>query len=145
MENLTASSIISYVQSLEDGSAAFYGELAERFKGHRDSFAAFAAESKKNKVTVVRTYQETITDALEACFCFEGLELASYAVDTALAEGVSLTDALNVAIELEDAAIRFYLEVAERSEALLATIPRAFKRVARKRSKRKDCLEALLQ
>ena len=144
MEHLTASSIISYVQDLEDRSAAFYSELPERFEGHRETFLKFGAESKKNKVAVVRTYQETITDALEACFSFEGLDLASYTVDTTLPEDVNLGKALQVALALEDAAVRFYIEVAERSQALLATIPRAFRRVARKRSKRKEQLEALL-
>ena len=144
MEHLTASSIISYIQDLEDHSAAFYGELAKRFEPHRDAFLKATAESKKNKVAVVRTYQETITDALEACFSFEGLDLASYTVDTTLPEGVSLDEALKVALALEDAAVRFYMEVAERSRALLATIPRAFQRAARKRSKRKEHLEALL-
>ena len=143
MEHLTASSIISYVQDLEDRSAAFYGDLAKRFEQHGDVFLKAAAESKKNKVAVVRTYQETITDALEACFSFEGLDLASYTVDTALPEDISSGEALEVALALEDAAVRFYVEVAERSQALLATIPRAFRRVARKRSKRKDELQDL--
>ena len=144
MEHLTASSIISYTQDLEDRSAAFYSELAKKHEEHRDTFLKFAVESEKNKVAVVRTYQETITDALEACFSFEGLDLAAYTVDTALPEDVSLAEALKVALALEDAAVCFYAEVAERSQALLATIPRAFQRVARKRSKRKENLLALL-
>jgi hypothetical protein len=45
---------------------------------------------------------------------------------------------------MEDRACDFYLEVAERSESLLATIPRAFRRVAKKRNKRKARLERML-
>jgi hypothetical protein len=49
-----------------------------------------------------------------------------------------------MAIDLEEKATAFYQEVAERSQSLLATIPAAFKRVAKKRTVRKHQWEALL-
>ena len=146
MNNLTVttSAIISFTEELEDRSSIFYEELAERWTENEGVFLAFAKDGKRNKTLVIRTYQETITDALEACFSFEGLDLRDYAVETTLAEDASYAEALRIAIELEETACAFYLEVAERSESLLATIPRAFKRVVKKRSKRKLELRSLL-
>lgn len=141
--NVTASAIISFAEELEDSSSKFYEDLAERFAEERGRFLAFAKESKRNKTLVVRTYQETITDALEACFSFEGLDLKEYAVHTTLAEDTSHFDVLGIAIELEEKACKFYSDIAGRSESLLATIPRAFRRVAEKRSKRRLELQSL--
>ena len=141
--NTTASAVISFTQKLEDHSAEFYERLAELFEEARETFLAFATEDRKNKKLVTRTYQETITDALEACFAFEGLRLADYAIETTLTASTSYSEALEMAIELEDKACEFYLDIAERSQSLLATIPRAFRRVVKKRSKRKPKLQAL--
>ena len=146
MENLslTASAVISFTQELEDSSSAFYEELAKRWEESKEIFVTFVKESGKNKTLVNRTYQETISDALEAAFCFEGLDLRNYAVSTALAENVSYSEALGMAMELEEKACKFYLDAAERSQSLLATIPMAFKRVAKTRGKRKLELQSLL-
>jgi rubrerythrin len=142
--HVTTSTIINFSERLEEGSAKFYEELAERLAEHKDTFLAWAKESRKNKVLVIRTYQETITDALEACFCFEGLNLGDYSFEGALATGASHAEALKKALALEEKAQKFYLDVAERSQALLATIPRAFRRVAETRGKRKAELQAMM-
>jgi len=146
MENLnvTASAIISFTEKLEDSSATFYEKLADRWTENKETFLNFAKESGKNKTSIVRTYRETITDALEAGFSFEGLDLRDYAVETTLAEDANYTDALGIAIELEEKAYKFYLDVAERSQSLLATIPRAFSKVAKRRDKRKLELQSML-
>jgi len=142
--NVTASAIISFAGELEDGSAAFYEGLAERFVEHTEAFLALAEESRKLKVLLTRTYQETISDALEACFAFDGLDLGDYAITPTLAESTSHAEGLAIAVQLEERAVKFYLDVAERSESLLATIPRAFRRVAKRRTKRKRELESHL-
>lgn len=142
--SLTTAAIISFCERLEDDSSTFYEELGNRWPEHMDTFQAFVRDGKKNKTQVVRTYQETISDALEASYAFEGLDLAAYAADTSVAADVSYTVALACAIKLEETAIAFYQDIAASSESLLATIPRAFKRVAKKRSKRRDDLEAML-
>ena len=141
--NITASAVISFTQELEDCSAAFYEQLAELFEVTRETFLAFAVEDRKNKKMVTRTYQETISDALEACFAFEGLRLTDYAIETTLVASTGYSEALEMAIALEDEICEFYVDVAERSQSLLATIPRAFRRVVKKRSKRKPKLHAL--
>ena len=140
---VTASAVISFSRELESGSSRFYEELAETFAGRRETFLAFAGDGARNELLVTRTYQETITDALEAGYSFEGLRFEDYLTDLRPPERASPAEALKMAIELEERAVAFYLDVAERSRSLLATIPRAFKRVARKRERRKVELEAM--
>jgi len=142
--NVTASAIISFAEKLEEDSSKFYEELAEKYAKGKETFLSFAKESKKNKVLVIRTYQETITDALEACF-IKGLNLSDYLAETRLKEDMCYSDALKVAIELEEKASKFYSEVAERSKSLLATIPGAFRKVAERRNNRKLKLKSLLE
>lgn len=141
---LTASSIINFTEKLEDDSAAFYEGLARKFAQNKEIFLSISEESRKNKILVTRTYRETITDALEACFCFETLNLNDYKINVELAEDASLSEALKVAIRLEENASKFYSDVAEQCKSLLATIPRAFQRVSEKRKTHKQRLESLL-
>jgi len=143
-EPTTASAIISFAEKLEDDSSEFYEELAEMYLQDRETFLAFAEEGKKNKVLLTRTYQETITDAIEACFSFRGLKLSNYLAEMTLTEGMSYSNALKMAIELEEKASNFYSDVAEQSKSLLATIPRAFRKVAERRNDRKLKLKSLL-
>jgi rubrerythrin len=140
---LTAAAIISYTQELEAQSARFYEALAEKYPAQRDTFAGFAVDCGKHSKQLLRTYQETITDALEAGFSFEGLSLAGYAPDTTLDEGASLSAAVAQALALEETVIAFYDDVADRSESLLATIPRTYRRVAKRRQRRVEKLNAL--
>jgi hypothetical protein len=142
--SVTTAAIISFTEKLEDDTSAFYEALAERWPDAKDAFLTFAQDGKKNKVQVIRTYQETISDALEASYSFEGFDLTDYALRTDLAGDADYAGSLAQALELEERAIAFYQDVAERSESLLATIPRAFKRVAKKRGKRREQLEAML-
>jgi rubrerythrin len=139
----TASAIISFSERLEVGASSFYRALSERFREHEDTFLGFAEDSEKNKVLLTRTYRETISDALEAGFAFQGLELEDYVVEVTLGEGIGLAEALERAHEMEDKAISFYLKVAEQSRSLLATIPTAFRRVARRREGRSKVLRSL--
>ncbi len=141
---LTASAIMSFAEKLEDDSSAFYEKLAQRFDEGKEAFLGFAEESKKNKTHLVRTYQETISDALEATFSFEGLELPDYDFETALAEDASFKDALERALEIEERASELYAQIAEQAQSLLATIPRAFSRVAKKRRARQEILQPML-
>ena len=144
MENLnvTASAIISFAESLEDSSSTFYEKLAEKFVESKDIFQAFANTYKKTKMLVIRTYQETVSDVLETGFSFEGLNLKDYAVRTALSEDTCYTEALGIAIELEEKAYKFYLDIAKQS--LLATIPRSFTKAGEVRIKRKLELRSML-
>ena len=142
-ELTTCSAIVSFAEKLESNSSKFYEELAEKSAENKEIFLAFAKESRKNKVLVTRTYQETITDALEACFI--QINLSNYLAETTLKEDMSYLDALKMAIELEEKASKFYFDAAEQSKSLLATIPRAFRKVAERRNNRKPKLESLVE
>ena len=141
--NVTAAVVISFSETLEDSSSEFYQELANRWPKHEGQFLAFARDCERSKANVIRTYQETISDALDAGYSFKGLQLEEFRPDTALPIDVSYADALTMALALEGTAIAFYQTVAEQA-SLLATIPRAFRGTAKRRSRRKKELEALL-
>jgi rubrerythrin len=142
-QQITASIIISFSRRLQEDSARFYEELAERFPDQRRVFEGYARRCERNGTQIVRTYQETITDALEAGFAFEGLSLSEYRIDVELPDEVDLDEAVDRALQLEERAVAFYREVADRSRSLLATIPRAFDRVAKRRGRRIADLKAL--
>lgn len=140
---VTASSVISFVERLEDQSTAFYEVLAERYPEGRDVFREFAESGQKDKRAIVRTYRETVTDALETGFSFRGLDLDQYQIDAELAQDADIEEALDQALALEERTTAFYREVAERSRSLLATIPMAFRRAAKRRERRKAILRDL--
>jgi hypothetical protein len=141
--NVTAAAVMSFTKALEDDSSAFYKKMADRWPEHEVQFTAFARDCERSKTQVTRTYQETISDALDATFSFEGLDLDKYRPDMALPADVGYSDALRIAIDLEETAIAFY-RIASEQASLLATIPRAFNRVAKRREKRRLRLESLL-
>ena len=140
---ITASTIISFCTDLEGRSETFYESLAERFPEQSAAFTRMARDCKKSSTQVTRTYQETVTDALETGFSFASISLANYEADTELPDEADLSQAVGQALALEETAIAFYEAVAESSESLLATIPRAFRRVAKTRRRRREKLETL--
>lgn len=141
---MTTSAIISFAERLENESSEFYAKLAEMAKQDKEVFVAFAKEGRKNRNLIVRTYQETISDALEACFSFESLNLNEYSTETAITQETNYLHALEMALDLEQNASKFYTDLAECSTSLLATIPRAFKRVAETRKNRIPKLQEIL-
>ena len=140
---LTASTIISFCTDLESRSEAFYNALSTRFPEQATAFARMAKDCVKSSTQVTRTYQETVTDALETGFSFASISLADYEIDAELPAGADLPQAVGQALALEETAIVFYEAVAASSESLLATIPRAFRRVAKTRRRRRDKLESI--
>jgi hypothetical protein len=142
----TASAIISFYSRLEDQTAKFYNDVAENeeYSMGRETFLAFAQENKKQKSMIRRTYQEVITDALEACFSFPNLHEDAYLIDSELTDTLSYKEVLEKAINIEDKSYNFCTEASEKSKDLLAGIPQAFKRVAKRKAKRKLLLQSLL-
>jgi hypothetical protein len=144
LQGTTTSGVISFAERLEERSALLYERLSEQFPAHADLFGSLAREDKMNKVMLTRTYQETVTDALETGFSFEGLNL-----NDAIPEGMwkdlpELGAAVNNAIVLERASVAFYGDIAARSQTLLSTIYTAFRKVGKARSNRLPKLETLL-
>jgi hypothetical protein len=64
-------------------------------------------------------------------------------IDVDLAQDADLSRAVKKALETEEEIQKFYATAAEMSKALLADIPRAFERIAKKRTGRKEKLKSL--
>jgi len=143
MELTTASAVINFAEKLEDNSAKFYEDLAQRYAESSEFFLSFVTENKKNKTMIKRTYNEVISDALEACFLFEGLNAGDYLIETTLIEGKNYADSLKVAMNVEEKIQGFYLKTAEQSKPFLADVSRVFERIAKKRNERKLKLKSL--
>ena len=141
---ITAAVIISRTAALQDRSAELYRQLAAQFAEHAEDLLAFAERCERNKVQIVRTYQETVSDALETGFAFAGLSLPDPLATDAVAQAVDWPTAARGAIALEEQAITFYEQVAEACESLLATIPGAYRRVIKTRKRRIEELKGMV-
>jgi len=141
----TASEAVSFSRELENESAKFYQNLAQRYAKGKEIFLSFAKENGKNVVQVERAYYGVITDAIEGCYSFGGIDTDNYSIETTLSEGKSYSDALSMAIALEEKITKYYLDAAEVSKALMADVPQAFERIAKKRNERILKLKSLLK
>ena len=138
----TTSAVISFAKELEDNSVKFYENLIQKYPQDKETFLSFIKENKNNLVLVQRVYYEVITDALEGCFSFEGLDTDNYKFDNELPSHIDYTQALKKAKEIEEKIQKYYLDAAEMSKSLMADIPRVFERIAKKRDKRMMHLES---
>ena len=139
----TASEGITLAKKLENDSAKFYEELAQRNTKDAETFLSFAKENKKNIAQIQRTYYGVITDAIEGCFAFN-LDPEDYLLSTSIPKGAKYTDILGQALLMEETIITFYTEAAEQSQNLMADVPRLFTLIARKRETRTQKLKELL-
>lgn len=142
MKLCTASETLSFIRELEEKAAKFYEDLARRFPENGEDFLSFAKENRKYNKQIQMAYQSVITDAIEGCYAFD-LESDSYTFETDLQENAGLADAANKALAIEDKIIGCYNDGAEQTMSLLADVPRNFKIVVRKRSKRLERLKSL--
>ena len=140
----TASEAVSFAKELETESAKFYENLAQRYAEGKEIFLSFAKENNKNIVQTERAYFGVISDAIEGCFSFKGIDTDNYSIETTLSEGRSYADALNMAVALEEKIVKFYIDAAEVSKSLMADVPQAFERIAKKRNERILKLKSLL-
>jgi len=139
----TASEVISFTRKLEEDSARFYEDLAQRAIKDGETLLSFAKENRKNIIQIERAYYGVITDALEGCFAFN-INLDEYAFQTELSEKASYAEALAGAIAMEEKIKKFYSDAAEQSKSLMADVPRAFAMIAKKRDDRISTLKSLL-
>ncbi len=137
----TASAVISYTQKLEGDSAAFYSRMASTYPEQGALFLSFSADSMKNRALIARTYQETVTDALETGYSFAGLTFRDLLPH--IEEGAPVRAAIEASVKLEKEAVAFYSDLRERSRTLLSTISGAFGKVGAKRATRIARLESL--
>ena len=139
----TCSGAISLARELEKSSAEFYKNLAGITADNKDLFLSFAEENEKYVKQIERAYYGVITDALEGCFAFS-INPEDYSLETGLEGNETLAEAVQGALKIEEKIIEFYNVAAEQSKSLMADIPRAFKLVAKKRSKRQSTLNSVL-
>ena len=143
MELFTTSAAISFAKELEDKSMDFYANLAEQYPELNEIALSFISENKKNKTIIDRAYYSVISDALEGCFSFEGIDTEDFVVGAELAGDSSSADALNRAIGIEEKIMAFYAMAAEKSRSLMADVPRAFEKTAKNRAERIQKLKSL--
>ena len=143
MELNTASSVISFAKKLEEDSARFYENLAQRDIEDGETWFSFVKENRKNIIQIERAYYGVISDAIEGCFSFT-INPDGYTLKTELAENARYSDALNQAVKMEEKITEFYSDAAEQSKSLLADVPMVFTMVARKRGNRISMLRSLL-
>ena len=139
----TASAVISFAKELEENSIKYYEKLIQKFPQDSETFLSFMKENKKNIVLIQRVYYEGITDAIEGCFSFEGLDTDNYSFNQKLFTNVIYPNVLEDAIKIEEKIQKYYLSSAKMSKSLMADIPTVFERIAKKRDKRKISLKVL--
>jgi hypothetical protein len=139
----TCSGAISFAKELENKSAQFYQGLSLKYAKGKELFLSFAEENGAYITQVERAYYGVITDALEGCFAFN-MDGDAYGLPADLDNVASYLEALKRAIAMEERITKFYSDAAEQSKSLMADVPRAFSRVAKKRAERISKLASLL-
>lgn len=132
-ECTTAGELVRLSVGLEEDTALYYEALAARFPDRAEQLNAWAKDSRRNAVHIQRTYQETISDALEACYAFDGLDLTAFAAPRPPETG-SWELVCSHAAEMETRAIALLNRLADLSENLLGTIADAFRSAAGRRA-----------
>ena len=130
---------------MEDEIIRFYQTLAARntFSQGQQTFHTFAQESQKHKKRVLRTYREIVSDALETSFSFTGIKTEDYSMDTELPPDITYEKALTKAEVIEATSAKFCATAGHQSQSLLAGIPQAFQRIAKRKIERKQILHTL--
>ena len=128
----TASTVVNFSAQLEAACAALYEAMAQTYEKEGSIFRELAEQNVKNVKLVRRTYYEVVSDALETEFCFEGLDLSDYTVDSRL-ENKSYSEAVTIALSSEDKVQQFYQIAAKGSKSLLADVSRVFEKLVRQR------------
>jgi len=139
----TMAGVMSFVSKIENDSASFYRNYAEKYPGLENTFLSWHKENTKFEKNIKRTYFGVITDTLESNYAFQGLDTDDYDLETQLAEDVDSSEAVKKACEIEETIKDFYLKAAQLSEGHMADIPRLFRKIAKKREERCQTLESL--
>ena len=132
----TMAAVMSFVSKIENDSALFYQEWADKFAEVEDIFSAWSKENKTFEKRVKQTYFGVITDAIESTFSFAKLDTSDYEFGTALPEDAGLHDVKSRAGEIETTLKVFYFEAAKQSEGLMADLPRLFRKIEKRREDR---------
>ena len=127
--------ILNFAETVEQDDMEFYRVASSTAAGepYRLLFEMFAKEGKKNIALVQRTRRENVTEMiLEPIRDFVR---DSYQLRVDDADGMDSTAILTAAVALENRAIRYYSDAAEKIRAL-PEVSRALKTLAKKRTQR---------
>ena len=141
MELSTASAAVRFAKLLEDESRDLYERISERYPEWQSALAPYIRENTRNVGSIDRAYIGVVSDALDTQFAFEGVDTDDYRVITDLPDLPD--DVIAGLVANEETIIAFYHAAAASSRDLLADVPRAFDRIASKRSRRAEALRAL--
>jgi len=143
MELNTMAGVMSFVSKIENDSASFYRNYAEKYPELESIFLSWNKENSKFEKNIKRTYYGVITDTLESNYAFQGLDTDDCNFETQLPEDADSSEAGKKAREIEETIKNFYLKAAQLSDGLMADIPRLFRKIAKKREERYQSLESL--
>lgn len=138
----TASEVISFSKDMEMAGSKFYQDLATAYPEGREKFLDFAKENEKFIKQIERAYYSVISDALEGGFAFD-LDPEAYRLQVGELQSLSTKEKLKMARDLENKTVDFYEDAAEQSMSLMADVPKAFKMVVKKRSRRQEMIKAM--
>jgi len=136
-------SILTFAAQLEELDSAFYSAAASNPNcvQHKTLFEELAANEKKNEKNVLRARRENVTEMILEPI--KDFARDPFVVDREGAQNMNLENALDMALKLEEKAIDFYNQAANKLKAL-PEISRSLKTLSKKRSKNKETLESLL-
>lgn len=124
-------SILNFAEHIETEDQAFYEILIGNpaCAEHKSVYEGFAKDAHKNAKNVQRTRRENVTEMiLEPIMDFVR---APFCEECQGAESLSAAEALETAKRLEDRALRYYTEAAEKIKAQ-PEVARALKTVGKK-------------
>ncbi|MBI2958111.1 MAG: hypothetical protein HYY32_04630 [Chloroflexi bacterium] len=140
----TSSETLSLARELDESAASAYEAMVAKFGAQCSVLAGFAAENRKLRDQIERAYYGVITDAIEGCFCFN-LEPDAYRVGADVSRMSTENDAIRAALQIEEAAAKFYKDAGQQGSLTMADFGRALALVARKREDRARKLRSSLQ
>ena len=142
MPLLNFGTILSFAAELEAADQEFYSNLAENpaCARHQELFEAFARDEKKNEQTLLRSRREYVTEMiLEQIPDFTR---APFLTDRTGALTMNREEALAKSIDIEEKAVSFYIQAAEKITAL-REVSLLFERLAKRRTAHKEQLASL--
>lgn len=135
-------SILNFAEEIETQDKDFYAIAAQNPEcaAHHDLFERFVRESKKNIQDVQRTRRENVTEMILEQI--SGFTRAPFKESHEGAESMKAEPAVATALKLEDRAVRYYGEAAQKLKAL-SEVSRALKTLGKKHTKRYNKLKEL--
>ncbi len=143
MKLSTFGAVLRFAIDLEEAAAKRYANIAPPQAQAAATLSALAGDSQKRAQMLTRVRQENITEMiLEPITDLDGDD---YQTEPGPTDEKDFAGFLQMALESEERAQRFYLDSAVKAKFLLAEVGRIFERLARENGERQAKLRALQQ